>query len=230
MKQITDTLFIIPARGGSKGLPKKNILPLNGKPLICYTIDAARGVNVDENICVSTDDDDTIKVVENYGLKVPFKRPESLSIDTTSTWDVLKHAIDFYEKSGKEFNRICVLQPTSPLRNSNHISKCFELWEEQVEMVVSVKESKKAAILCHENESGFLTFTLNKGALRRQDLREYYEYNGAIYLLNMKSFREKPVSEFSKIKKYVMSIENSVDIDDDLDFKLAEFILKSKKI
>ncbi len=226
MNQINDTLFIIPARGGSKGLPQKNILPLNGKPLICYSIDAARGICADENICVSTDDDTIIDLVEKYGLKVPFNRPESLSTDSASTWDVVKHAVEFYENAGKKFTRICLLQPTSPLRNSKHIQECFELWEDDVEMIVSVKESKKAAILCHEKEDGFLTFTLNKEAKRRQDLPEYYEYNGAIYLLNINSFKEKPVSEFSKIKKYVMSAEDSVDIDDELDFKLAEFILK----
>lgn len=226
MKLINDTLFIIPARGGSKGLPQKNILPLNGKPLICYSIDAARGVCSDENICLSTNDEKIIAVAENYGLKVPFKRPESLSTDFASTWDVVKHAVEFYEKSGMKFNRICLLQPTSPLRNSKHIQQCFDLWEDEIDMIVSVKESKKAAILCHEIEDGFLTFTLNKGAKRRQDLPEFYEYNGAIYLLNFKSFKEKPVSEFSKIKKYVMSAEDSVDIDDELDFKLVEFILK----
>jgi len=226
MKQTTDTLFIIPARGGSKGLPHKNVLPLNGKPLICYSIDAARGVSPEENICVSTDDDNIIDVVEKYGLKVPFKRPENLSTDSAGTWDVVKHAVEFYEKSGVKFNRICLLQPTSPLRNSTHIRECYALWDEEVEMIVSVKESKKAAVLCHEKEDGFLTFTLNKGAKRRQELPDYYEYNGAIYLLNMKSFKEKPVSEFSRIKKYVMSAEVSVDIDNELDFKLAEFILK----
>lgn len=226
MKQITDTLFIIPARGGSKGLAQKNILPLNGKPLICYSIDAARGVCPDDNICVSTDHDKIIEIVQKYGLKVPFKRPENLSTDSASTWDVVKHAVEFYEKSGKKFNRICLLQPTSPLRNSKHLQECFDLWNDELEMIVSVKKSKKAAILCHEKEDGFLTFTLNKGAKRRQDLPDYYEYNGAIYLLNIKSFKEKPVSEFSKIKKYVMSAEDSVDIDDELDFKLAEFILK----
>ncbi len=225
MKQITDTLFIIPARGGSKGLPQKNILPLNGKPLICYSIDAARGVCSDENICVSTDDDKIIKVVEQYGLKVPFKRPENLSTDSSGTWEVVKHAVGFYEKSGRNFKRICLLQPTSPLRKSEHIQDCINLWDTELDMIVSVRKSKKAAILCHEKEDGFLTFTLNKEAKRRQDLPEYYEYNGAIYLLNIQSFKEKPVTEFSKIRKYVMSAEDSVDIDDEPDFKLAEFIL-----
>ena len=201
MKQITDTLFIIPARGGSKELPQKNILPLNGKPLICYSIDAARGVCSGENICVSTDDDRIIEIVENYGLKVPFKRPESLSTDMAGTWDVIKHAVAFYEKKDRNFNRICLLQPTSPLRNSKHIQQCFKLWDDDVDMIVSVKKSKKAAILCHEKDDGFLTFTLNREAKRRQDLPDYYEYNGAIYLLNMKSFKEKPVTEFSKIRK-----------------------------
>ena len=95
--EINDTLFIIPARGGSKGLPRKNILPINGKPMICYTIDAARGVTSDENICVSTDDLEIKQVVEGYGLKVPFIRPAELATDTAGSREVLLHAIDFYQ-------------------------------------------------------------------------------------------------------------------------------------
>lgn len=228
MEFINDTLFIIPARGGSKGLPGKNIKKLFGKPLIYYTIDAARGVSGDENICVSTDDKNIIKLVEEINLKVPFIRPAELASDSADTWSVVMHALDFYEKNGKKYDRICLLQPTSPLRNANHIQECFQLWEKDFEMIVSVKKSKRASVICSENENGFLSLTLNKAAKRRQDIPDYFEYNGAIYLIDVKTLKTKPVKEFTKIGKFVMNEIDSVDIDNELDFKLCELILAGK--
>ena len=225
---INDTLFIIPARGGSKGLPRKNTLNLNGKPLILYTIDAAREVCSYENICVSTDDLDIINLVESYGLKIPFVRPETLATDSADTWSVVDHAIRFYEERGKFYPRICLLQPTSPLRNSKHINECFKLWNSDIEMMVSVKKSKKASVICHENNNGYLSLTLNKDAKRRQDIPDYYEYNGAIYILDTETFKTKPVKEFTKIRKFVMSEVDSVDIDNEIDFKICEFILQNR--
>ena len=99
-------LVIIPARGGSKGIPHKNIKELGGKPLICYAIDAARKFTTDDNICVSTDDADIIKVVEKYGLSVPFKRPDYLATDNAGTNGVLLHALKFYEEKGCRFDMI----------------------------------------------------------------------------------------------------------------------------
>lgn len=111
-----EILYIIPARGGSKGIPRKNIKLLAGRPLICYSIDVARALTSDENICVSTDDNEIIRVVEEYGLKVPFKRPDYLATDTATTNDVLLHALEYYEAQGKQYDVIVLLQPTSPLR------------------------------------------------------------------------------------------------------------------
>ena len=105
-------LVIIPARGGSKGIPHKNIKPLNGKPLIHYTIDEAREIVGDEDICVSTDDPEIIKCVEDYGLKVPFVRPEELATDTAGTYEVLLHALNFYEKQGRHYEVVLLLQNT----------------------------------------------------------------------------------------------------------------------
>jgi len=118
-------LYLIPARGGSKGIPHKNIKSLAGKPLIYYSIDVARELTTDDNICVSTDDNEIIKVVENYGLKVPFKRPDELATDNATTNDVILHAINFYESIGKQYDIIVLLQPTSPLRKSQHVKEVF---------------------------------------------------------------------------------------------------------
>ena len=104
------TLFLIPARGGSKGIPRKNIKELNGKPLIQYSIDVARRLTGDENICVSTDDREIIEVVEKSGLEVPFIRPESLAADTATTNDVICHALNFYKDKGTAYDNIVLLQ------------------------------------------------------------------------------------------------------------------------
>ena len=117
------TLVVIPARGGSKGIPHKNIKPLNGKPLICYSIDVARKFTTDEHICVTTDDDEIIKVVEDYGLKVPFKRPEELATDHCGSNEVIQHAYQFYTKQGVQYDAIMLLQPTSPFRKVEFLNE-----------------------------------------------------------------------------------------------------------
>jgi len=116
-----NVLVVIPARGGSKGIPHKNIKPLGGKPLICYSIDVARQITSDENICVTTDDDEIIKVVEDYGLKVPFKRPAELATDNCGSNEVILHALKFFEDKGKKVDRIILLQPTSPFRTKDDV-------------------------------------------------------------------------------------------------------------
>ena len=226
--KIDDTLFIIPARGGSKRLPRKNILPINGKPMIYYTLDAAREVANDENICVSTDDLEIKKVVEDYGLQVPFIRPTELAADTSGTREVLLHAINFYKNElKKEFTKICLLQPTSPLRKAKHIFEAYQLWNDNLDMVVSVKESKANPYfnLFEENSNGFLRKSKDGNYIRYQDAPKVWEYNGAIYFINIKSLYSKPISEFEKVKKYVMSEENSVDVDTALDIKFINNII-----
>lgn len=229
--EINDTLFIIPARGGSKGLPRKNILPINGKPMICYTIDAARGVTSDENICVSTDDLEIKQVVENYGLKVPFLRPEELATDTAGTREVLLHAVEFFKyELNRQFSKICLLQPTSPLRTTKHILEAHQLWNDELDMVVSVKESKANPYfnLFEEQVNGFLKKSKEGNYLRRQDAPKAWEYNGAIYFINIQSLQAKPIANFEKVKKYVMSKESSVDVDDYIDLKNLKAINHEK--
>lgn len=221
-------LYIIPARGGSKGIPHKNIKLLNGKPLIYYTIDVARQLTTDDHICVSTDDDEIIEVVENYGLKVPFIRPDYLATDTATTNDVLLHAVDFFASKGIYYDLLILLQPTSPLRNSLHVKEALSLYNNDLDMVVSVKESHIASVLCTENNNGFLEFCLNNSASRRQEMASYYEYNGAVYIINIEHLKEKNLSGFTKKKKYVMDDFSSIDIDVPLDWLIVESIMKNQ--
>lgn len=228
-----NSLVIIPARGGSKGIPHKNIKELGGKPLICYTIDLARSLVSDKDICVSTDDMEIIRVVENYGLKVPFVRPAYLATDTMGTYEVLLHALDFYEKNGKKFDNIILLQCTSPFRRIDDVKGALGLYTPNIDMVVSVKEavSNPYYNVFEENKSGFLS--ISKGDVhyhRRQDAPKAWEYNGAIYIINPESLKEKPMSDFTKIVKYVMDDIHSIDLDTMFDWKLAELILKEKMI
>lgn len=221
-------LYIIPARGGSKGIPHKNIRLLAGKPLICYSIDIARALTTDDNICVSTDDTKIIKVVEDYGLKVPFVRPEQYATDTATTNEVLIHAIEFYEAQGKKYDVIILLQPTSPLRKVDQVNEALSLYNKNLDMVVSVKESHAATVLCNENNEGYLELTINRSGIRRQDVQMYYEYNGAIYIINVDRLKEFSLSGLIRKKKYVMDETSSIDIDNEFDWQLTEFFLSVK--
>lgn len=222
-------LVIIPARGGSKRLPGKNILPLNNKPLIQYTIDAARVVFDDSIICVSTDDESIKAVVEKNGLSVPFLRPQSLSTDTADTRSVLLHAFDFYKREKNyEADTIVLLQPTSPLRNSSHIMECLELFDYRIDQVLSVKETDANPyfLLYEENNEGYIEKILPGNYTRKQDSPIVYEINGAIYVINVRSLIDNETLTFRKTKKYVMDKKSSIDIDDEFDFNLVEFILE----
>lgn len=222
-------LVIIPARGGSKGLPGKNIKDLCGKPLIAYSIDVARAITSDNNICVSTDDLQIKNVVEEYGLHVPFIRPAELATDTATTNDVLLHALGFYEKQGKFYDIILLLQPTSPLRKVEEVKEAISLYQKDIDMVVSVKRSHAPAVLCDENQLGFIELIYNKKAVGRQTLPTLYEFNGAIYVINIHSLKSKGLGGFNKRIKYEMPKESSIDIDDIYDFYLVESIIQNKR-
>ncbi len=224
-------LFLIPARGGSKGVAGKNIALLNGKPLIYYTLDAALEIADPLNICVSTDADEIISRVNEYGLKVPFKRPAELATDTAETYKVVLHALDFYEKSGFLFDRVILLQPTSPFRTGTHIKQALAIFQKPIDMVVSVKETKSNPYftLFEEGKDGFLMPSKQGRYTRRQDCPPVYEYNGAIYIMNLDSLRKKPPAQFEYVRKYLMTAEDSLDIDTQLDFLIAQAIIDNKQ-
>jgi CMP-N,N'-diacetyllegionaminic acid synthase len=221
------TLVVIPARSGSKGLPNKNIKLLNGKPLIHYSIEVAQQIFSNEDICISTDSDKYIKVAEKTGLRVPFVRPETLSTDNATTQDVLLHCLDFYEQKGVFYDYILLLQPTSPFREKNHLEDILMVNNEECDMIVSVKEadSNPYYVSLEENEEGYLKKLMEGKFTRRQDCPKVYEYNGSMYLIRVSSLKEKLISSFTKIKKYEMNSKYSLDIDNQLDFDFAEFLM-----
>lgn len=221
-------LVVIPARGGSKGIPHKNIKLLNGKPLIHYTIDVARAIVSDDDICVSTDDAEIIQCVEQTGLTVPFVRPAELATDTAGTYEVLLHALDFYEKQGREYDVVLLLQNTSPFRTAEQVKEALAQYRADVDMVVSVKECSANPYysVFEENGEGYLHICKGDGNItRRQDAPKVYEYNGAIYAINPISLKAMPLNKFTRRIKYVMDEQSSLDLDTMADWYLAEVLI-----
>jgi len=224
-------LIVIPARGGSKGVPRKNIKLLNGKPLIHYTIDAAREVFEDRLIFVSTEDAEIKTWVEKAGLKVPTLRPKELASDSSGTYEVLLHAIDFTESQGYYPDTLILLQPTSPFRKSKHISEAVANFDQACEMLVSVKKtsSNPYYVLFEEDKNGFLRRSKLGSFSRRQDCPEVWELNGAIYIIHIPILKKKTLSEFTEVKKFVMDEISSHDIDTFFDWKVAEVIARDQE-
>ena len=226
-------LVVIPARGGSKGVPRKNIKLLKKKPLIHYTIEAARRVFEDRYIYVSTDSAEIKSVTEQTGLTVPFLRPQHLATNTANSRDVLLHALgQFTLKNKKEPDVIILLQPTSPFRNERHIKEALAMYNTDLDMVVSVKEtnSNPYYVLFEEDDNKFLKKSKESEVSRRQDVPKVWELNGAVYIINPKSIRRNLISEFQSVVKFEMDELSSHDIDTKLDFKVAELILKDPSL
>lgn len=224
-------LALIPARGGSKGIPQKNIKPFFGKPLIGYSIELARKFLSDEDICVSTDDNEIIKTAAAFHLEVPFVRPPSLSGDDAGMYEVVLHALDFYAQKGKTYDALILLQPTSPLRSEQSLREAMSMYTSEVEMVVSVKKTSANPYfkLYEENQAGFLVKSKSGNFKTRQEAPDVWELNGAIYIYNVAALRRSSPAEFRKVRKYVMNDVESVDIDTPIDWAIAEF-LKQRQI
>jgi len=226
-------LVVIPARGGSKGIPHKNIKPLAGKPLICYSIDIARQFTSDDNICVTTDAPEIIAVVEQYGLKVPFVRPAELATDTCGSNEVIQHAYKFYADKGCKYDAVVLLQPTSPFRKVEFVKEAVALYDDSIDMVTSVRPAACNPYYdgFEENTDGLLEVSKGDGTIvRRQDAPSVWQQNGSIYVINPKSLMGKGMGAFTRIKKYAMSEVYSVDLDTMLDWKMAEMILSEGQI
>jgi CMP-N,N'-diacetyllegionaminic acid synthase len=235
MLKVINRLFLIPARAGSKGIQRKNIKPLYGKPLIQYSIEYAKHFSENSHICISTNDDDIILLAESLGVKVDFKRPEELSSDTSSANDVIKNALDFYKKKGLLFNSVVYLQPTSPFRLIKHFEEAYSIYnKEKADMVVSVCESKVNPYfsLFEEDVNGNLKRSKNlpTNIVRRQDVPKTYLYNGSIYIINTESIAKKDLHQLNLVKKYLMDEIYALDIDTEMDWMFAEFLIERNLI
>jgi|SRR5690554_5490702 CMP-N,N'-diacetyllegionaminic acid synthase len=220
-------LAIIPARGGSKRLPKKNVLELVGKPLIAWTIEAALKSKHIDKVLVTSDDDEILDVSEKFGAAT-IPRPADIAQDTSTSFEAIRHAIESMEK----YDYVVLLQPTSPLRTSQHIEEAIQLLvDRNADAIISVTEMEHSPlwvnVLPGDNcMAGFLREEiLNK---RSQDLETYYRLNGAIYISQTTKLMDAGSFFLSNnVYAYKMSNTNSVDIDTEMDFKWAEFLLNS---
>lgn len=223
-------LAIIPARGGSKRLPGKNILPLAGKPLIAWTIESAINSGLFDKVIVNTDDNEIADIALEYGAEIPFFRPKELAEDTSSSIDVLVHTIQWYKANNIEFTHIALLQPTSPLRTSKDIVNAWDLMlKTQTESVISVCEVEHPIQWTYNLDTrGIMSSIFEDNDKRSQDYKKNYRLNGAIYIANIDLLLEhRKVLTSDNSVGYLMSREASVDIDEQLDFKFAEFIVKT---
>lgn len=221
-------LAIIPARGGSKRLPKKNILDLGGKPLIAWSIEAALESNSIDTLVVSSDDTEILTIAKKYSAE-SILRPSALADDRATTFDAIKHTIENRES----YEYIVLLQATSPLRTAKDIDKAIALLESKnADAVVSVCEMEHSPLWANTLDetlsmSGFLKEELL--SQRSQDLEKYYRVNGAIYICKtQRLLEERSLFLKDNIFAYNMSRENSIDIDEAIDFKMAEFFIASR--
>ncbi|MCK4441382.1 MAG: acylneuraminate cytidylyltransferase family protein [Sulfurovaceae bacterium] len=219
-------LAIIPARGGSKRLPRKNLLDLDGKPLIAYSIEAGLNSKYIDKVVVSSDDSEILDIAKRFGAEM-IVRPDKLASDTATTFDAIKHTIENFEK----YDYIVLLQPTSPLRSAQHIDEAIKLLNEKnADAIVSVCEMEHSPLWSNSlDESLSMQDFLKDEVLnkRSQDLDTYYRLNGAIYICKTEKLLEEE-NFFLKdnIFAYVMSRECSIDIDEKIDFKLATILIK----
>ena len=224
-------IAIIPARSGSKGLPDKNIRELAGKPLIAYTIEAALESGMFDTVMVSTDSSRYAEIAKKYGAEVPFFRSKETSSDTASSWDTVREVLDKYREAGKAFDTLMLLQPTSPLRTAQNIKEAYEeMNRKEANAIVSLCEMEyppqQCNVLPEDLSLDRFVQTSSKGK-RRQEMETYYRFNGALYLVKVEAFRKNADIYSDRCFAYLMSRKNSVDIDEELDFLYAEWIVKN---
>jgi len=225
-------IAIIPARKGSKRLPGKNTKLLVGKPLISWTIESALSCKYIDQVVVSTDCTEVSAIAKQLGASVPFKRPKLLSSDQSSSIDVVLHSLDYFTEEGEIYDYVILLQPTSPLRNTEHISAAIELLlANSGDAVISVCKTEHSPLWMNTLGEGDSMNCFLKDSVknkRSQDLPEFYRLNGAIYLVDIKRLKEENSFMLSdNIYAYKMSAKCSIDIDEKLDFDIAEVIARN---
>lgn len=221
-------LAVIPARSGSKGLIDKNIRLLRGMPLMAYSIQAAQESGIFEEIMVSTDSEKYAEVAMAYGASVPFLRSQELSGDWAGSWDVIKEVVANYKSGGREFDTVCLLQPTSPLRTSEDIIKGYEMLDKKgADAITSVCKTSHSPLwsMLLPDDLSLKEFRKQLKDIPRQKLKKYYQINGALYI-------RKVIYTDGEIKilideeyAYIMDRKRSVDIDTIEDFTYAEFLV-----
>lgn len=227
-------LGIIPARGGSKGLKRKNILPLGEKPLLQYTCESAKNSKLLTKVILSSEDEEIIEIAKGLGLEVPFKRPDNLAQDTTTSLEVVKHALQYFKEKGESFDAVCLLQPTTPFRESELIDKAIQKFiSDSPDSLVSVREvphEYNPHWIFEEKEGSLSIATGEKEIItRRQELPKAYFRDGAIYLTKTSMILDQN-SLYGKNIGFIDTTDSPyVNIDTPSDWEKAESILNTMK-
>ena len=225
-------LAVIPARGGSKGVPRKNIIEVGGHPLIKYTIDCGKNSKYLDRVVISTEDLLIKRVAEENGGDVPFLRPKELAEDTSKTIDCIVHAVDTLKFMGEEYDYVMILQNTVPLRKSWHVDEAIEMIVDSNERsLVSISEVDEHPILMrtlNENKTVKNLLSMNS-TMRRQDFPKFYKVDGAIAIQKIDEKFNLETSINDGKLGYVMERKYSTDIDNYLDIKIIEYYLEKEK-
>jgi len=228
---VNQILGVITARGGSKGIPRKNLVRLAGKPLVQWTVEAALGSKLLTRLILSTDDPEIAALARELGVDVPFMRPEELSTDDAPTVPVLQHAVDFLERKGFSFDAICLLQPTSPLRKTQHINDCIEmLFEENADAVVSVltvphQYNPHWVYLQNEDATLRLSTAEREPIPRRQLLPPAFHRDGSVYVVRRDVLMEQNSLFGQRLVGYPLDSDQAVNIDSAEQLAQAEELL-----
>lgn len=236
-----EVLAIIQARGGSKGIPGKNIKPLLGKPLICWTIDAAKTAHSVSRVIVSTDDEEIAKVARACGAEVPFMRPKEFAMDFAKSIGLLKHALEWLAKNENYHpDAVVQLKPTNPLRTAEHIDQCVEEFFKtpDIDSLITVTKSPAHPLKTWKFENEFLApfvpeevFGIHEAAkLPRQTLPEAFIQNSCVHVIHPDTILKKNSSIGTRIKGVIIEPEDSINIDRELDFEIAELIFRKRTI
>ncbi len=227
-------LFIVAARGGSKGVPRKNILFIGDKPLIAYKIIAAQKCKFDKRIIVSTDDAEIASVAKEYGAEVPFMRPYELATDSASSLDVVEHAVKWIiENDGSDYDYVCLLEPSSPFLTYIDIENAFQRIENaRADTLLGMKEAEVSREFIHPlDENGCLSefyYSINRmKSVRRQDQQPQYTMNGCIYVSRFDYWNTNKSFHSINSIPYIMSAEQSIEIDNMTDFLLARAVAEA---
>ncbi len=225
-------LIVIPARGGSKGIPGKNIYPLAGKPLLEYTLDVIASADLqDTDAVVSTDSEDIMKVAQRYEKIIVIRRPDNISGDTASTESALLHALSYMEEQyGKKYDAVLTMQATSPLRNQKTLAefiKCYEQNYPKYDALLSLNEDRTD--FWTRQEDGSFGRLYPDAPRRRQDRKPLYVENSAYYITDVKALRETNSVLGNKVNGFVISEREAVDINEPVDLLVAEALLKENR-
>lgn len=234
MYQDKSFLAIIPARSGSKGLPNKNIKELCGLPLIAWSIKAGLKSKYIDKVVVTTDSQEYAEIAKSYGAEVPFLRPNELSLDTSTTFDSIKHTIDFYRNQLNQiFDYIVLLEPTSPLRETNDIDNAIELLfaNQKASSIVGISKSESqnpAFLVKLQPHSQLIEGYINKdfSPIRRQDIEEFFFFEGTIYISETNSLLKNQNFYYKNTMGYVVPKWKSLEVDDEDDFLMIEAMMK----